>query len=236
MQYLTELHAHTCEVSPCGDLTAGEVADRYLAAGYSTVVISNHYTQSILESAGQTTEERVKFFLAPYYAMKEYAKDRLHVILGCELRFTGSSNDYLIFGVTESFLMEHPDLYSMNLKSFRALADENGLLIVQAHPFRNGMNVVNPQFLDGVETFNGHKGHESRNTIAQAWAKLYNLIPTSGTDFHHPHQGCDAGIFTDSPITNVRELIDVLKSRDYVLHCSGPRAEVEGITDHSAKY
>ena len=236
MRYLTELHAHTSEVSPCGDLTACEVADRYIAAGYTSLVISNHYTQGILENAADTPEKRIDFYVAPYLAMKEHARGKLNVILGCELRFTGSSNDYLVFGITEQFLREHPDLYNMNLKSFRALADENGLLIVQAHPFRNGMTVMNPTLLDGVETFNGHQGHESRNTVAQAWAKLHDLIPTSGTDFHHPYQECVAGILTDSPITCTEDLIATLKSRNYTLHCAGPRSEAEGITDHPAKY
>jgi hypothetical protein len=235
MQYKTELHAHTKEVSPCGQLSSQEVVDRYLADGYTTLVVTNHYCDYVIDNEGETWAERCKYYLAPYYLMKEYAADRMNIILGCELRFKGSANDYLIFGLTEQFLQEHPNLHEMNIRSFSELAHENGLLIVQAHPFRNGMTVVNPAYLDGIEIFNGHRGHDSRNPIAEAWANKFDLIPTSGTDFHHPDQyGC-AGIFSDTPITTGEELKELLKSRNYTLHCAGPRAEVEGMSDRPAK-
>lgn len=235
MQYKTELHAHTCEVSPCADLTAKEVADRYIADGYTSLVITNHYTENIIQNAGETWEERIRYYLAPFYLMKEYADKRLNVLLGCELRFTESFNDYLILGLTEEFLISHPDLHLMTLKSFSALAHENGLLIVQAHPFRNGMRIMPPEYLDGIETFNGHRGHDSRNPIADAWAKRHGLIETSGTDFHHPHQSGVAGILTDEPIVSMEQLVETLKNGNYLLHCTGPRAEIEGIVDHSPK-
>ena len=150
-------------------------------------------------------------------------------------RDVGKAKPYLIFGLTEEFLTSHPDLHLMTLKSFSALARENGLLVVQAHPFRNGMRVMPPEYLDGIETFNGHRGHDSRNPIADAWAKRYGLIETSGTDFHHPTQSGVAGILTDQPITSMNELVSVLKSGNYTLHCAGPRADAEGIADHPAK-
>ncbi len=234
--FKTELHAHTSPVSPCAELSPEEVAERYIAYGYTSLVVSNHYCDYVIDNAGSTWEERINYYLSDYRKMKAYAGDRLHVILGCELRFEGSANDYLIFGLTEELLIAHPELHRMNLKSFSAFAHENGLLIVQAHPFRNGMKVMPPDYLDGVETFNGHVGHDSRNPIADAWAKRYGLLRTSGTDFHHPHQFGTGGILTETPITSGDQLLSVLKSGDYLLHCSGPVAEREGMADHPAKY
>ena len=236
MQYKTELHAHTREVSPCADLTAEEVAERYISDGYSTLVVTNHYCNYVIDRLEGDWSEKARYYLAPYRAMKAYAKDRLNVILGCELRFRENYNDYLIFGITEDFLVSNPNLHDMTLKEFSPLAHENGMLIVQAHPFRNGMTVVNPALLDGMETFNGHAGHDSRNPIADAWAKQYGLLRTSGTDFHHPHQGGVAGILTDEPITSSAQLCEILRSGSYTLRCTGPRAEAEGISDHKAKY
>ena len=236
MQYKTELHAHTSEVSPCGNLTAREVAERYIAAGYTTLCVTNHYCDYVIDNAGDTWEKKIDHFLSAYRLMKEHAGDRLCVLLGCELRFVGSANDYLIIGCTEEFLRAHPDLHRMSLRDFSALAHENGILIVQAHPFRNGMTVVNPEYLDGVEAFNGHCNHHSRNRIADAWAKLYGLIRTSGTDFHHPEQNADGGIITDTPIRTMEQLVDVLKSGNYTLICKGPAAERDGMSDMPAKY
>lgn len=236
MQYKSELHAHTSEVSPCGNLTAPEVAERYIAAGYTTLVLTNHYCDYVIDNAGDTWEKKITHYLSAYRLMKEYAGDRLYVLLGCELRFVGSANDYLIFGCTEEFLTAHPDLHRMSLRDFSTLARENGLLIVQAHPFRNGMTVVNPEYLDGIEVFNGHCNHHSRNQIADAWAKQYGLLRTSGTDFHHPYQNADGGIVTDEPIRTMEQLVKVLKSGSYTLHCAGPAAERDSMTDMPAKY
>ena len=236
MQFKTELHAHTSEVSPCGHVTAPEVADRFIAQGYTSLVITNHYCDYVIDNLKGTWREKMDYYLYPYHLMRESAGNRLNVILGCELRFEGSINDYLIYGITEDFLRENPDLHKMSLRSFSELAHENGMLVVQAHPFRNGMVVVNPAYLDGMETFNGTPSYDGRNTIADAWAKRYNLLRTSGSDFHNPDQFGTGGILTSAAIRTGEELVAVLKSGDYTLHCTGPAAEREGITDYPAKY
>ena len=168
--------------------------------------------------------------------MKEYAGYRLNVILGCELRFEGSINDYLIYGITEEFLRNNPELHKMSLHSFVDLAHENGLLVIQAHPFRNGITIVNPALLDGMETFNGTPSYDGRIRVAEEWAKHYGLIRTSGSDFHNPDQRGYGGILTSAAIRTGEELVAILRSGNYTLHCEGPAAEREGITDHPAKY
>ena len=236
MKYITELHAHCAEVSPCADMTAAQVVDRYVAAGYHSLVLANHYCDYVMDDPGKTWEERINHFLSGYRIMKEYAGEKLHIILGCELRFIGSSNDYLIFGMDEQFLIDHPDLHRMSLKTFSAFAKEHGLLIVQAHPFRAGMKIVKTKYLDGIEVFNGHPGHDSRNDIADMWAKRYGLLRTSGSDFHHPHSVEGGGIITDFPITSMNQLVEVIRSGDYTLRCAGPAAERDHMHDMPAKY
>ena len=234
MQYKTELHAHTRESSSCADFYAQEVAEQYIAAGYTTVFVTNHYNDYNLELGGDTWDAQISHHLEGYRAMKAYAGDRLCVLLGCELRFVGSANDYLVFGMDEEFLLNHPELHKMNLKSFCALAHLHGFLIIQAHPFRNGMTVMNPDLLDGYEIYNGHPGHHSRNQIANAWATQFGKIRTSGTDFHHPTQSPCGGILTSAPIRTQEELLDTLKSGDYTLLCSGAAAERDGMRDMPA--
>ena len=234
MKFKTELHLHSSPASPCAELTPQEIAARYISYGYSTVVLTNHYTACVNDSKGETWQERVDYFLRDFHALKEAANGKLNVLLGCEIRFPQNTNDYLVLGLTEEFLRAHPDIYTMNVRSFSAFARENGLLFIQAHPFRNDMTVVRPELLDGVEVFNGHHKHHSRNNIANAWAKQYGLIRTSGTDFHHPEQYGVGGIATDAPITSHEELISTLKSGDYTILCSGPAAERDGMQDMRA--
>ena len=236
MQFKTELHAHTSEVSPCGHVTAPEVAERFIAEGYSSLVITNHYCDYVIDNIKGSWQEKMDYYVYPYHLMKEYAGDRLNVILGCELRFEGSINDYLIYGMTEEFLRQNPDLHKMNLRTFADLAHESGMLVVQAHPFRNGITIVNPALLDGMETFNGTPSYDGRNRVAEEWAKQYGLIRTSGSDFHNPDQRGYGGILTSAAIRTGEELVSVLKSGNYTLHCEGPAAEREGITDYPAKY
>lgn len=235
MHCYTELHAHTSEVSPCSHQTAEQVADRYISEGYSTLVVANHYCDYVMEQAGANWDDRFAHYVSAYHKMKSYAGDRLTVLLGMELRFVENMNDYLIFGADEEFIYSHPNLHQMNLKTFRPLADEHGLLIVQAHPFRNGMKIMPPDLIHGVEVFNGHAGHDSRNKLALEWCLRYGKLPTSGSDFHDAKSYVAGGIITDEKITSMEQLTALLRlQKGYTLRCSGPAAELDGMQNMNA--
>lgn len=215
--FLTELHAHTAETSRCAHNSAKTLVDAYLAKDFQAVVITDHLSESTFEAKDALDapwDEKVDIFLKGYRAAKAYAGDRLHILLGMELRFAekGNINDYLVYGVTEDFLRKSGDLLKMRLASFSRLAQKNGLLVVQAHPFRNDMKIVNPAFLDGVEVFNACVRHNSRNEIAHQWATLHNLLGTSGSDYHQTGDEGRGGIQTETPIKNNDDLLNILKS------------------------
>lgn len=236
MQYKTELHAHTNEVSPCADFTAPELAERYIEAGYSSFVLTNHFSSKLLARGGKDWERQIDFFTAPYHHMKEYAAGRLNVILGCELRFDANDNDYLLFGLTEAFLRKYPDMQKMKMKEFSLIARQNGVLIIQAHPFRNGMKIADPDLVDGYEGFNAHPGHAARNHLAVEWARMHGKLITSGSDFHHPTSVTAGGILTDVPVTDTLQLAEILRTGACTLLCGGPAAERDGMRDMPAKY
>jgi len=79
------------------------------------------------------------------------------------------------------------------------------------------MTIVNEKHLDGIEVFNGHMGHNSNNDIAEIWADKYNLIKTSGTDFHYPDVPINAGIITKDEIKDMDSLVKILKNGEYEL-------------------
>lgn len=216
--FKTELHCHSNDVSECARVDVDTIMKRYLEGGYSTLVLTNHFNESTSNRWGcKTWNEFVDKLLFGYNKLKEASNGRIEILLGMELRFTQNINDYLVYGFDEKFLREHEYIYKMNPESFSALARENGFLFIQAHPFRNSMTVINPKFLDGVEVFNGHFGHDSRNEIANMWAEKFGLIKTSGTDFHYADVPTNAGILTEKKITSINELIEVLKSGKYEL-------------------
>lgn len=234
-QYKTELHTHTKVVSPCADAPLDVLVERYADAGYTTLTVADHYCDYVIDNAGETWAEKVEHYLSGYRSLKKLAEGKLNVLLGCELRFVGSMNDYLVLGMDEDFLLNHPELHKMSLKAFSAFARENGLLLIQAHPFRKRMVMIDPTLLDGVEVFNGHKDHESKNYLANELANRYGLIKTSGSDFHHSDSAIAGGILTDEPITSVSRLMEILQSGNYTLICQGPVAERDGMTNMPAK-
>ena len=216
--FKTELHCHSIDVSACARIGVDIIIDKYTKGGYSTVVLANHFNKSTYEHLSCTSwQEWVDKYVAGYKKLKESAEGKLEILLGMELRFNCNINDYLVFGITEQFLRENENLFELEPWSFHELAKANGLLFIQAHPFRDNMTVVSPSCLDGVEAFNGHKGHDSRNEIADAWADKYGLIKTSGTDLHYENVPTNAGIITDEKITSMPQLVEVLRSGKYTL-------------------
>lgn len=212
-KYLYETHCHTSEVSTCGEVAAKEAVENYIRAGYSGIVITDHFNADTFEHMQtKSYDEMVSHYLTGYNAAKEAAKGRLSVFLGLELRFYENFNDYLVYGVTEEFLRSHTDLMEMGIEKFFSLAHQNGIVIFQAHPFRNNMTMVNPVFIDGIEVYNGNPRHDSRNDIARAWAEKFGKKMSSGSDYHEEGDLARGGIVTREQVTNISGLIRALMS------------------------
>lgn len=215
MKYKTELHCHSRDASGCSHESAEGIAEKYVKAGYTTVFLTNHFAPS--GGDDENWEAKIEKRYHALELLKNAAGERLNVLMGLEFRFIQNSNDYLVFGFDREYLTSHRDMLKMGIHNFTKMAREDGILTIQAHPFRFGMTVTNPNDVDGIEVFNGHPGHNSNNDIAEAWAKKYGKIMTSGTDHHDPEHLPRGGILTDFPITSEKQLIDVLKSGEYEL-------------------
>ena len=215
--FKTELHCHSLDISQCARVSTTDIIERYTNGGYNTLVLSNHFTLDTMKNKANGWEDFVEKFVGAYEKLKAEAQGKLNILLGAELRFNQNSNDYLLFGITKNFLLAHPEIFDLNPEKLYPILKENNILIIQAHPFRNGMTVIRPCFLDGVEVFNGHMGHDSRNEIADAWADKFGLIKTSGTDFHYKDVPTNAGILTENEIVSMEQLVEVLKSGNYTL-------------------
>ena len=216
--FKTELHCHSLDISNCAKVSTTDIITKFTEAGYTTLVLANHFNYDTMKSRNaESWENFIDKFVGAYEKLKKEAEGKLNILLGAELRFKENSNDYLLFGVTKEFLLSIPQVFDLNPDAFSKIARENGVLFVQAHPFRNWMTVIRPDFLDGVEVFNGHKGHDSRNESAEAWADKFSLIKTSGTDFHYNHAPANGGILTEVEITSMEQLVEILKSGSYQL-------------------
>lgn len=220
--FKTELHCHCTEVSNCATAPVDLIVRRYLAAGYTTVVLTNHlskytYKNGRFDHSDWSWDEKIDYFMDGFHRLEAAADGRLHVILGCELRSNCDDNDYQIYGVTEDFLRAVPDMMDVKISELSQKIRAAGMLFFQAHPFRNEMRITDPKYLDGIEIYNGHIGAQSRNDIAALWAQKYHLKVSSGSDFHHAWHRIDGGIETDTPITDTKTLLNTLKSGAYRL-------------------
>ena len=214
-KYITELHCHTKESSwKCGRVPAAEIMDKYIAAGYSTIVITDHFGGTHVSDKG--LEYHTSLFFEGYNAAVK-ANKNINVILGMEINLNESANDYLLYGITKELILNNKKMYEWDIKQLCEWAHNNGVLVYQAHPFRNGLKVIPPNICDGIEVFNAHPKHDSRNHIAKLWAETYNLNGISASDAHHPEYMALSGITTDHEIKNIDDLLNTLRNKNYNL-------------------
>lgn len=220
MKYKTEMHCHTSQVSCCAHLSADRQIKEYIKLGFDTVVITDHFSPDTYEHfhwSEMDWQQCIEHYLSGYTAAKSEAGDKIQVLLGMELRCRQNSNDYLVYGVTKEFLLKYNNdsfnLIDSDIGTISKIVRDNGLMIFQAHPFRNNMTVTDPSLLDGIEVYNGCVRHRSRNDICDMWADKYHLLKTAGSDAHQNGDWGRGGILTDIKITTNKQLLEELKKQ-----------------------
>lgn len=213
--FLYETHVHTRESSPCGRVSAKEVVRCYVKGGYSGCIITDHYYASTFEPGKKkrkSWEEQIDQYLSGFtLAKSEAEKHDFDVFLGVELTLVNVTADILIFGIDENFLYTHPRLYALSPAELKKLADNKGVLLFEAHPFRPTVNRVNPRYLHGAEVYNGNMRHDSKNSRAKQWAYKNNLLMISGSDFHKPEDAYRGGVVLSKRPKNIAEFCCMIK-------------------------
>ena len=202
------------EITGLGLKEAKELVDGYKEAGYDGIVITNHFDKGIMHLWGETTEEHYQTYLRGYELAKEEGERvGLRVILGMEIRLECGPEDYLVYGVTKDFIREHMDICGCSLQELYEICEENGCVLIQAHPFREYCQIQNPKYLHGVER-NFNSGHDNHNEKLDAWLKepgREHLIITRGSDCHEIPQVGLVDFVIDADVKNSTELAQVLK-------------------------
>ena len=215
-----EMHAHTREVSPCAGVPAETLVREYAGAGYSAVVITDHFNYYVLEGFGlENTRDRVNRYLLGFEeASKAASKYGMKAILGTEvcLRNVGCE-DYLLYGIEPEVLQTNPYMYDYTLAQLREMCDKNGILLFQAHPFRGYLKRADINMLDGIEVHNGCPRHDSHNDMALEWAVRHGKLMSSGSDYHQTEDLARGGIISDILPENSKELKQLLISGNYTV-------------------
>ena len=193
--YKIEPHLHTTHVSRCGWLKAEEIVAGYKAAGYSALIVTDHYNRTTFDYLGidpAAPGDKIGAFLAGYRLVREEGeKQGLKVFKGAELRFDESDNDYLLYGWQNDLLAEPEEI------------------------FRMGPAIA--RYLDGVEVYNANPRHNSRNELAQDYAKEFGLIATAGSDCHRTEDIAITGILAEKLPSDDMGMMRLLRSRNYSL-------------------
>jgi hypothetical protein len=218
--YKYETHLHTREVSCCGNVPARESVILYREAGYTGMVVTDHYFKLYFDKLGEISwNEKIECLLKGYRAAREEGiKNNFTVLLGIELRFVDMPHDFLVYGIDEEFLKDNPKLYELGIEKFSALIKEKKkeILIYQAHPFRGNIAAIDKRLIDGIEVYNGHMEHDSQNNLALKYAQEHNLLKISGTDFHETHHIARGGVELTEQVFDMEQFVRALKGEKSV--------------------
>ncbi len=185
-------HVHSSAISRCSHVTCEEIIDEKIRLGYDGVILTNHcqgwyYPQ-------EEHKNYIERVLEDFARGKAYAeKKSFRFYLGLEVTLeVPHYADWLLYGVTEDFLRKTPCLYALSQKELFALCEENGVLLVQAHPFRQ--SPCDPKFMHGVE-INCSDGDLDKIPLVESFAAEHGLLVTCGTDYHFPSRTYHGGIY-----------------------------------------
>ena len=234
MKYLYETHTHTKEASACADCTAEESVRAHKKAGYTGIIITNHFFY------GNTAIYRklpwniwVREFCRPYEnAKKEGDKVGLQVFFGWEAGYNGT--EFLIYGLDEEWLISHPQIKDASIEEQYRMVKESGGMVIHPHPFREEFYIpeirLYPEYVDGVEAYNAtHCSLESGahwnpefDVKAQDYARKYSLPMTAGSDTHSVEL-LGGGMVFGRKLRDVNDFIKAVQDREALDYLDGTK-------------
>lgn len=213
--FLVQLHLHTSESSRCGASGGAEMARACKRAGYSLIVITDHFFNANTNCPRRTPwPDKVRHLFSGYRAAKA-AGDRigLTVLMGWETYTDGP--EYLSYGLGEEFLLDQPNIAELPGPEYLELVRSAGGFVSHAHPYREAFYI--PEFtpdhehVDAFEVYNAN--HEPRfNAPALRVAQRYGLIQLAGSDAHHVDEVGGGAMRLPYPAHDMHELIHALRT------------------------
>ena len=220
--FKTETHLHTAPVSSCARFSPEKMVGFYADAGYTTVFISDHFAIHHFSKypEGLSWREKIDLLYGAFEKAKaEGDKRGLTVLFAPELSLAG--NHYLLYGATKEFLYARKDVFDMTMDEFYAHAQQYGVSIIQAHPYRDGSCFPTPQYVIAVEAINSNPRHENFDDKCFALAAEHNFPVTAGSDAHRTEDIGLAAMISDTPITSIEQYLDGLKNGSFRLMKNG---------------
>lgn len=224
-----ETHLHTSCGSGCGEVAPELIPQFYIDRGFDALIVTEHYSSVICDwyaanNKKSLTESNVDAFFHGYRRMVKAAQNTpLRIFFGMEIGIVSDFGfaEFMLYGFDEKFLYAHPDLYLLDQRKLYSLCADNGFFLYQTHPFRVGINRGDTRYLDGIEVYNGHPGHDSHNDLAEKYCAEHNLIPLSGSDCHFKAAAARGGIYLENDVESMAEIISNIRQNKHKLIIDG---------------
>ena len=216
MPFLYETHMHTCLGSACGRATGKEQARVYKDAGYTGIIITDHFFGgNTAVSRELPWEERIDLFWRGYEEAKEEG-DRigLDVFFGLEQNI--HFDEYLIYGLTKEYMKAHPEMEHWDRHRQLEEVHKAGGCVIQAHPFRMRSYMdrvrLGLHYCDGIEVANA--GNDPMDD-ARAWlyAQEFGLLTTAGSDNHCGANWPLYGVMLDKRLTSIADYVTMVLTK-----------------------
>ena len=220
MPFLYETHMHTCLASACGVSTGKEHARFYKDAGYTGIIMTDHFFGgNTAVNREQPWERRIDLFWRGYEDAKEEG-DRigLDVFFGLEQNFHG--DEYLVYGLTKEYMKAHPEMEHWTRQQQLEEVHRAGGCVIQAHPFRIRGYMdrirVGTLFCDGIEAAN--LGNEPIDDArAYRMGKAQGLVMTAGSDNHHSPVPGPYGVELEKRLTSIDDYVKIILGKGRVV-------------------
>lgn len=207
-----DLHVHTTSGSADASLRVDRLGAAATATGLAGVMVTEHFRQWSDDEAREASE-RQQIIVVP---AREWSTPLGHV---------------LALGISRHI----PEM--RDPARLRQAADEEGGLLIVAHPFRHffdaprqglhpsTLRTDDPEeaarlpifsFVDAIEALNGNCTARE-NAFAAAVADVLNLPVTAGSDAHYAEDVGRYRTVFPGPLTGVGEVMEVLHSRGHRL-------------------
>lgn len=213
---LVQLHLHTAEGSRCGRAGGAEMARACKDAGYSLMVVTDHFFNANTSAKPHWRWPRkVDTLMAGYRAAKEEG-DRigLTVLFGWETMNDGP--EFLTYGLGEDYLLKNPDLADLSAQEYLLRIERDGGFVTHAHPYREAFYIepfVPPHsHLEAFEVYNAHQD-DRHNAPALRDARKYGLIELAGSDAHSVDRVASGAMRLPYPVRDMDSLIAALRTR-----------------------
>ncbi|MDR2759075.1 MAG: PHP domain-containing protein [Spirochaetaceae bacterium] len=219
MSFLYETHLHTSQASACGISEGHEYIRKYLALGYSGIIVTDHFFNGNTRiNRNLPWKEWVTRFYRGYEdTRREGDRLGLDVFFGWEETFEG--DDYLIYGLDKEWLLKHPEAAHWTRREQYETVGLYGGCVVQAHPFRQHHYIdcihLSTGCVDAVEAANGGNQDPAYDALALAYAKSLGLPVTAGSDIHHTDQFQTEtiyGVYLDKKMTAIKDYVSAIKT------------------------